>query len=81
MCEGCVEDGSIHPELFRLIEEYNRIDPDAQFRGGHITFADCNVEDHHIQFCLAEETITRLDRLILSLMLLIPEDVRVPGGV
>lgn len=52
MCQGCVDDGSITQPVYDMIEAFLKKYPEAEFGPGHITLADCNVEDSNIDFCL-----------------------------
>ena len=89
MCEGCVQEGSISRRVYRLIEAFHmwaaRNDqPDPDEGMGHIVFADDNVEDHHLDFCLTEQQerirpLTDAEREFLELLRMIPQDVRVPN--
>ena len=71
-------DGYLSPIVFGFIKLYNMLDPDAQFRGGHITFGDDNVNNDCIDFCLEQTNLTPMDRAFLLFLRSIPEEDRVP---
>lgn len=82
MCEGCVQSGEISRGVYRMIERFVETHPESDYGGGHIVFADCNVEDHHLDYCLHEQDpdpLTDDEREFLLLLRAIPEKMRVPN--
>jgi hypothetical protein len=79
MCQGCVDDGEISQGVFDLIEAYNRFDPEAAYGGGHIVFADANIEDGEINYCLTQTdvTVSPQARAFLQFLLTIPIEERI----
>ena len=75
MCRGCVEDGSISERVYLLIELFNKHREDAQLTNAHIVLADCNIEDSHIDWCLAKSLDDEV-RGFLELLRALPEKMR-----
>jgi hypothetical protein len=84
MCQGCVYSGIISQWLFDVIETFcERYADDSPYYGfGHIVLDDCNIETHHIQWCLNEaerdgrSSDTDVEKF-LQWMLSIPENSRI----
>ena len=72
MCDDCFRG---RWEVCRLVDEFCTAHEDAEHGHGHIVFADYNLEDHHIDFCLALE-LTPDERIFLNMLKLIPEEQR-----
>jgi len=74
----CVEDGTISLWLYEVIEAFDAI-YDEGYGPAHIVIGDCNVEDHHIQWCLDQPDASDGPwRPFLVWMLTVPELERCP---
>lgn len=71
MCEECIIRGGVRA---RLVGNYSREFPESEDGGGHIVFADYNVEDDHIRYCLDQTDVPLdpMDRAFLEFLLLVP---------
>lgn len=76
MCEGCVADGSISAWLYEVIEAFLTVFPDEEFRSGHIVFADCNVDEDDILFCIEDAKAEEPSLGMLRWMLTVPDSSR-----
>ncbi|KKM76864.1 hypothetical protein LCGC14_1375780 [marine sediment metagenome] len=54
MCQSCVNEGYLSQEVFDKVQVFLDQYPTARFGPGHIVLADCNVERHHIEWCLEQ---------------------------
>jgi hypothetical protein len=59
VCQECVRRGG--PRA-RLIDAYVREFPEADFGGGHIVFADYNVRDEDVNYCLNQTQVLLSER-------------------
>lgn len=73
---SCVHNGYIAKSTYEIIEAFLEQYPDAEHGLAHITLADCNVEDYHIEFCLSLSEMAEPERGFLRWLLTIPEDLR-----
>ncbi len=78
MCESCIRGGSISRGVYELIEMFNERFEEAQHGNGHIVFADCNVNDYCLGYCLGLPLAAN-ERRFLELLRALPIEVRVPN--
>lgn len=81
------------PKVIAIFKRLSDVSPNCEYGHGHIVFADLNLEDSHIQFCLDEISSGKIkdhiwhqnaeeieaDRLALLELLTIPEAERIAG--
>jgi hypothetical protein len=53
MCQTCVDNGHLAQQTHDRIEAFLEQYPDAEHGPAHIVLGDDNVEDGHIEWCLA----------------------------
>ena len=52
MCQTCVDEGVLSQEMYDSMGDFLSLYPRAEFGPAHIVLGDCNVEEHHVQFCI-----------------------------
>lgn len=84
MCEGCIEQGFITRWLAEVLRAFCDVYSDIEYGFGHIVFADWNVDDEAINYCLkraarSEPYIAETEAM-LRWLLTVPAKERGWGG-
>ena len=81
MCLGCYKDWG-YPQPEQAAKDIQPLimavdDEGGEFGALHIVVGDWNVEDEHIQWCLALPEATKADKSIGAALMLMPKDQRI----